>query len=87
MGLGSRSPKGSGGEDRTRAFATRLQMCVLGTSKQCGFGERDIGAADLFAMSRNELERHQYANIVNHSLVAASNTAILAGATKRKRWL
>jgi hypothetical protein len=65
-------------KDRTRAFATRLQTCVLVTPKQCSFGERDIGDAYLSAMSRNKLERHQYANIVNHSLVASCNTAILA---------
>jgi hypothetical protein len=58
----------------------------LVTPKQCSFGEPDMGAVYLFAMSRNELERRQSANIVNHSLVAASNTAILADGAKRKRW-
>ena len=59
----------------------------LATPKQCSFGEGNACAPHLFAISPNESERHQYANIVNHSLVAACSTAILADGAKRKRWL
>jgi hypothetical protein len=85
-GAGFPEPEGIGRGGQDPRLCNKItDVCI--TSKQCSVGERDIGAADLFAMSRNELERRQHANIVNHSLVAACNTAILADGAKRKRWL
>jgi len=46
-------------KDRTRAFATRLQTCVLVTPTQWRVAERDTCAAYLSAISRNTLERHE----------------------------
>ncbi len=46
-------------KDRTRAFATRLQTCVLVTPTQWRVAERDICPAYLSAIRRNTLERHE----------------------------
>lgn len=55
----------------------------LFTSKQLSLDERDVCAAYLFAISRNELERHQYANIVNQTLIAARYKGFPADGTER----
>ena len=49
-------------KDRTRASATGLQTFVLVTPKQRGFGERDLCFDYLSAISRNKLERHEWAD-------------------------